>query len=482
MKEHKALFTRGAAAALLLCTLGFSGLLAGCNKAGQQGSGSGSSGTASSGSQSSQKAPGASEMASMDIGERIALGRELSLLSNTPMAADPPDALDISRDGNTLFAHGLNKASGNYYLVQVPILEETLGAGQVLLEDPRLLRTFVASHPRGKEAMGAEYFQRSQQTPIVDLISRFSKEFPEEAEGRLMVPYNNAPGFPLDKLGNSAMDLSPFYNWVGDKIIVPLKEHGVCVVPASGIGMHFAPYPDFPGGYSGLTMGALPDERSDQFVWLSIWRTEGPKDLCRLFVLDLQNYQWLQVAELDWIVYDVGTISVWNEPWLISGSRSPAASNAEGETYAPQEGQTGVRVPKLGRLIPATGMTETIPYQGNPVWDVAVDPSGAYIAYMDRRRYAMVRVEPATGKVDIDPRWWSDDTELKVFINEGGERALFWRGDILIRGQWTQHEDGTGYEEAPAAGAEEKDDIQPSAVDLPEDETEEGQETSAGGA
>ncbi len=453
-------------AALLL----LGGIAAACNKGPKEGAGD-SPGVNISDGNKSGKAPKPSELANMDIAERIALGRELSWFKGTPLSSDVPDAVDLSRDGNTLFVHGKNQTSGDFYVARIPVLEDALGPGQVMIEDPQLIRTFVAAHPRGKEAIGAEYFQSSRQSPIVDLYSRFSPDFPEEAEGRSNVPYNLVPGFPMEQLGESAMDVSPFYNWVGDKVIVPLKQLGVCIVPVSGTNFRYVPYPDFPGGFGGLAMGNLPDDRKNQYLWLSMWIAQGPKDTCRIFVLDLQTEKWQQVAELDWVVNDIGTSSVWDNPWLISGSRSPAASNAEGEYYAPQEGQTGVRVPKLGRLIPGTGMTEMVPYQGNPVWDVGIDPTGSYIAYMDRRRHAMVRVEPATGKVDIDPRWWTDDTELKVFVSEGGGSVLFWRSDILIRGKWTEHDDGTGYEEAlPSTDVENDDDIRPSAADLPEED------------
>jgi hypothetical protein len=418
----------------------------------------------------------------MDIAQRIALGRELSWLANTPLMADVPDALDLSRDGNSIFAHGKNKENGSHYIAQAPVMEKSLGPGKVLFEHPSLLRTFVGAHPRGKEAIGSSFYQANPKAPIVDLISRFGPDLPEEAKGQLSVAYNTAPGFPQAELGEAAMNIEPFYNWLGDKVIVPLNAIGVGIVPLNGIGISFVPYPAFDGGSTGMAFGNLPDERSDQFIWASIWRTEGPSDVCKLYILNLQTKQWQEVATLDWAVYKIGTSSVWDSPWLLYGSRSPAAKNAEGEFYAPQEGQTGVRVPKLARLIASSGILESVPFQGNPVWDVGMEPTGRYIAYMDRRRYAMVRVDPASGMTDIDPRWWSDDVELKVFVSEGGDKVFFWRGDILVRGEWTGHEDGTGYEDAVAEGAAGSgDDIKPTAADLPEEDPEEELPPSGGG-
>jgi hypothetical protein len=125
-------------------------------------------------------------------------------------------------------------------------------------------------------------------------------------------------------------------------------------------------------------------------------------------------------------------------------------------------------VPKLALLVPRAGITRAVEFQGNPVWRVAVDPRGKYIAYVDRRRHAMVRVEPATGKVDIDPRWWLDDEKIEVLMGDNGEKVFFWKGSILIRAQWTEHEDNEGYDEIEVKEEQLPKAATPSPADMPE--------------
>jgi hypothetical protein len=411
-----------------------------------------------------------SAVAQLDQTGLLTLGASLSQLNGTPLIQDAPAWVDISRNGSVLAMWGLNRTDQTYYLMRFPVAEGNLGQGELLADQPDLLRPYCAVHPFGREVVGAKYFQANAKAQIVDVVLRFGPELPTEAvkEGAL-VPYNSVPGFPQAGAPNMAMDLEPFYDWSGDRVIVPLKDAGLSVVGLDGIQRFFAPYPELEGGFSGMALGPLPGDSDGDYIYLSKWRVTPAADACAIWVLNLRTQQWEEIVRLDWIAYRIGTSSTWGEPWLVAGSRAPNARQADGTFYAPQEGATGVRVAKLARIVPRAGLVQTVELQGNPVWYVGMAASGKYVAYVDRRRHAMVRVEPASGKVDIDPRWWLDDEEVKVLISGDGEKVFFWKGATLIRGQWSEHEDNEGYDELkPASPDGLLERPKPGPADMPE--------------
>ena len=74
---------------------------------------------------------------------------------------------------------------------------------------------------------------------------------------------------------------------------------------------------------------------------------------------------------------------------------------------------------------------------------MALEPHGDFIAYTDSARKAIVRLNPATGEMDLDPRWYEDDAQ--VFISEGGEHVYAFKHGVLVLAQWSRHEKHGGW-------------------------------------
>jgi hypothetical protein len=59
---------------------------------------------------------------------------------------------------------------------------------------------------------------------------------------------------------------------------------------------------------------------------------------------------------------------------------------------------------------------------------------------MDSARRGLVRLNPETGEVDIDKRWFSSDEKTELFIGSGGERCHAWLRDVLVQAEWSDHD------------------------------------------
>ena len=63
---------------------------------------------------------------------------------------------------------------------------------------------------------------------------------------------------------------------------------------------------------------------------------------------------------------------------------------------------------------------------------------GKYVVYLDRQREAIVRLDPETNLLDVDPRYYHDEAQL--FVAEGGGRVYAWFEDALIHAQFSEQE------------------------------------------
>ena len=151
----------------------------------------------------------------------------------------------------------------------------------------------------------------------------------------------------------------------------------------------------------------------------------GPEQWCEVSLLDLDSKEWLLPMQLDWLVYSIASADPLNSPWLVHGSRAP--NKATEHNY----------VPRLALIDPLSGVVDLQMFYGTPYWPVDLDPLGRYVIYLDKQLQSISRLEPATGKLDIDERFYHD--EAKLFIAPGGDPVYVWHEDMLVRAQYTEH-------------------------------------------
>jgi hypothetical protein len=126
-------------------------------------------------------------------------------------------------------------------------------------------------------------------------------------------------------------------------------------------------------------------------------------------------------------VYRVGAKDPAVDLWLATGSRPPE-SNTEHQ-----------RLPRLGLIDPTSGMADLIEFNGEPVWDVLVDPQGQDIVYMDQMRQAVVRFSPFAGRLEFDKK--SFEPRGKLLLCPVSGDVFLWNKTILRRCNFAAHED-----------------------------------------
>lgn len=365
-------------------------------------------------------------------------GRELSLLLGTPMEYSPPDALGFSRDGTRLFARGMNTRGAGFYLGMFEV-GEALEPSELLLEAEDLIQPYLDAAPNAPEALALSQYQ-SLDGRVKDVIYRVGLNFPPEMENRSGIPYEGAPGLPEGD-HDTFFTLKPFYSWDGESVVVPFNDAGLAIVAAQTGGSHYVPYPDYDTAITNSSFGALPDEADTRRIWASFWGYGTGGDHCEVYVLDLDAHQWVQVFNLPWVAYSVGVASVADAPWVVAGSYS----NFDPATGQPLDAARGARLPRLARVMPVEGTTDLLPLGGEPVRQIALEGRGSHALYLDGRRNAIARLDLASGRLDLDKRWYSPDEEVRLFISSDGERCFAWRQDILIEASWEANETVQGY-------------------------------------
>ncbi len=371
-------------------------------------------------------------------------GMALSLFRETPLANNAPDALAFSRDGARVFAHGFNAVENTFYMFPFALAEGRLNPGTFSIMHPQFNVPQIAAEPHGNEVLLTSQWQPGGKL-VRDLLWRISDQFPPEMQNQSGLPYDRSAGMPADGPFDTWMELKPFYSWGGETVIVPLRHLGLCLVDlASGSG-EYLEYPKLPFEMSDMQLGPLPDEGTSRRIYASFWVDGIESDQCRVFVLDLGERKWEEIFSLSWIAYKVGVSNVFDEPWLVAGSRPAGEKLGDSASYAPADGTQGKRVPRLALVVPRAGTEQILELWGNPVWDIAVEPYGKYVSYMDRQREGIVRLNPASGELDLDSRWFSDDPKAKLFIGSGGEHTFYWKRNILIEANWDKHEQKKGY-------------------------------------
>ena len=364
----------------------------------------------------------------------IKVGRSLSLFAGTLLMGNPPDSIAFNLSGERLYARGLIRGGEGFYVAGIDTGEGGLGEPELMLRAGDIVLPYILAHPFKNECLVSSHRQQGEAGDVFDVIWRVSPATPEPLGSRSGVPYEAAPSFPTEGRYDEWYGLKPFYTWDGAQVVVPLRTQGISIVDTRRSSFRYIAYPEeFPGEITNILLGPLPDEGEARRLWASIWKMGRTGELCQVYVLELDTGQWQLVFELDWLVYQVGVSSVYDEPWLVSGSRFP---NQSTELR---------RVPILARIVPGAGVVDILELWGDPVWEIAIEPRGKYAAYMDRRRRAMARLEPSTGSLDLDYRWFSDSEDGKLFINEGGGKVFFWQRDVLVQAEWAEHEQFKGH-------------------------------------
>lgn len=369
-----------------------------------------------------------------------ARGLELSLFAGTPLEKFLPDSFACSRDGNFIFFHGQNSESGDYFIVNYSPGADKLVEGPVTYPDKELFVPYVAADPKGKEALASSQWQ-PEPKHVRDVVWRIGPEVVGVKSG---VPYDRAAGMPAsDAPYDTWMNLSPFYAWDGASVLVPLNQLGICVTDVRSGASRYSTYPALPFQVSGRAFGPVPDEDGVRRIWASFWQKGRTEDACEVWLLDLDSLKWEKVFSLKWIAYQVGIRSVYDEPWLVAGSRAPTEEAGTGKPL-PTDVVSAKRVPRLALVVPRSQTEQLLELHGAPVWNVAMEPHGQYVAYMDRQRRGIVRYEPATGKLDLDSRFFSGDDRGSLFCGEGGQHVYYWFRGIFVEAKWDKHENFPG--------------------------------------
>jgi hypothetical protein len=344
-----------------------------------------------------------------------------NLFTGTPLADYPPDALDINRDGTRLFAKQFVPDGANTLVVSIPLTDAGLGEPGIIAESSDVMHSFVRAHPTENGCLLISNEQAAG-GPVVDVIWQYY------GEQRSPLPYADAEGFPQQLPPQARYDLEPLYSWDGTWIIVPLHSAGLCIMDSASNRGRFISYPQLPGEPTGQSFGALPPKDGRNLIYVSQWhKIKGPDEWCEVRLLDLDNGEWLLPVGLDWLAYEVAAADAINQPWLVRGSRAP--NKASEHRY----------LPRLALLDPRSQVVELQLFHGTPYWPVKLDPLGRYVVYLDQQLQAIARLEQATGRLDLDKRFYQDDAQL--FVAPGADPVYVWYRDTLLRAEYTEHED-----------------------------------------
>jgi hypothetical protein len=320
-----------------------------------------------------------------------------------------PFSLDMNRQGDTLFSQFKIKGQPGLNTACFSLKDGVLKFSTGLAKLPDVTRPFVGASPSEEKCL------------------TIGKD-----KSRL-VYYETVQGLPKDRPFDDFYNLSPFFSWDGKAVIVPLKYSGVVINNLDPQGYVFVKYPDFIEKATGMRLHALPNQNGKRRIFASIWQAGLYEDECHLYTLDLDNPEWKEITTLKWIVYEAGGPDLDNEPWLIAGSRGK------------EDATETKRTPIYGMLDPASGVTELLRSFGEPVWQIEVEPYGKYVLFLDEQRQALVRLDPLTGDLDYDPRWFNKDA--KIITSTGSKTVLLWYRSMLLQAKWSGHEKQEGLQD-----------------------------------
>jgi hypothetical protein len=350
----------------------------------------------------------------------------VNLLEAAGLLKFPPIEISPNRAGDALFASITNPTGGSPLVYYYKLEDGQLSAPRVLYEALNLIHGYVSSDPAGGECIILSN-RKSPDGAIWDMVWRLV------STDMYPVGFESAPGLPQTGKADTWYNLHPFYTWDGDQVVTPLNHAGLTLTGVKDRKSSYVPFPQLPFDPVAMAFGPLPTENGKRRIWASFWVIGSREDQCLLFALDLATLKWRQVIQTNWVILHVGGRNLDSEPWVVAGSRAPATAT-EGRRFA-----------RFARIDPASGSEKLSEFYGTPDFEVALEPHGDYLAYTDSQRQALVRLKPATGELDLDPRWYADDA--KLFISEGGERVYAFQHGALVLAQWSRHEKHKGWDD-----------------------------------
>ncbi len=345
---------------------------------------------------------------------------QVSLFAGTKLLDTVPLDLDVTRKGDAVVVQFLPRETDSYQIAELTIADGAVTPKSQLYSSPLQNRAFVRMHPLGQEALVLDNAQEAPGKPVVDTVWRAINNQREEVRYLNLIPNREALS------PDACYALEPFFTWDGHHIVIPLKESGVCIVSNYGRDADFYAYPPVDFEVIGLLGQPLPDQDGRRIA-ITRWELGNPdEEKSRVDVLNLDTGEWEASITALWPIYEIAAKDIVNGPWLLSGSRSP------------QDSTETKRVPRLMRADPASGALDLVEFQGQPYWNVRLDPTGEFVVYMDQQRKALVRLKLATGEMDIDPAWF--EKEAEVLACPGADPVFAWKANILHQAKWTQHE------------------------------------------
>jgi hypothetical protein len=348
-----------------------------------------------------------------------------NLLQTQELLKYPPLDVSINRAGDALLATMTNPKGPAPLIYRFTLQNGALSAPEVRYETSNMLHSYLQANPEGTECLVLA--NNKVDGAVRDVIFRLV-----DKDTMAMVYYDSSPGIPTAGKPDTFYNLEPFYTWDGDAVVAPLKSYGLTVTGLKDKQGKYAAYPKLPFAADAMAFGPLPTENNQRRIWGSFWKVGSREDQCQLFSLDLTSMQWKKVIDANWAIYHVAGADFDNAPWVVAGSRAPDDA-AEGRRFA-----------RFGRIDPSSGAEDLAEFYGTPDFEVALEPHGKYIAYTDSARKAIVRLNPGTGELDIDPRWYADDA--KLLISEGGEQVFAYKQGALVHGEWSKHEKHKGWD------------------------------------
>jgi hypothetical protein len=361
----------------------------------------------------------------------------VSILDSKADMDTVPISWDLSRDGKMLLG-----------LVQYPQINITAVARWHLnaagADKPRpiakttlSLIAYLASGPSGDEALVAS-LRDYKKGLLADDIWRTAGVDPGMPSGNAMpqVKYLDQVKLPGSMPPTALERIPAFYSWDGKLVVLPVEECGVVVADPTAGTARFAPFPATPGWRpTHMSVGVLPDQNGKRLVYAGLDSFDTGQESSQVQVLDLDSLQWIQQQDFDWVVYQMACDDVEHKPWVLLGTRTKKAVSEP------------ARVPRLALFHPGQQGVQELPLYGDVVWsnshDFRVDPHGQYVVYMDRRRKGLVRLEPATGKLDLDPRWYTRKAQL--LMDEHASTVLLVQDNTVMQADWSKHEEVPGY-------------------------------------
>ncbi len=337
--------------------------------------------------------------------------RELSIIDFKALYNRAPAALDLGREGCYVF-YKLLLAGGEQAVYSAALTVDGAAEPVELLRGAEYNIAYIAAHPRDNECL----ITTNYMAPDGHVHNRVWRVGP----GLLReLPYEDCEGLPADHPAEALSSLEPFYSWDGTNVVVPTSFFGVSILSREGEAAPWVAMPDPKIFVTGTQVGALPDSGLGRLIYFNVWEARSRDEKCRVFTLDLDKPEQFELrTDQTFVIYEFSSPDLQFEPWVLHGSRLP--------DYLETRRQV-----RMLLLDPESGVLKDLEIGGDPEFNIALDHFGTQVAFMDRIRQSLVRLEIGTGEFSIDDRWYSEDASL--FFADDDQQVYVWYKDILMQ-------------------------------------------------